>query len=105
IVLDLNLPKRNGFDVLREVRRQPWLTSIPVCILTSSEREEDVRMAYELGANCYVQKPTTFEPFVTVVRRMLEFWTMVRLPRDDTATESGDSGAFAAPPAKPSSSF
>ena len=64
IVLDLALPRRNGFEILREIRADPVLSATPVCILTYSDDETHVRTAYELGANCFVVKPPTFRPML-----------------------------------------
>jgi len=81
ILLDLNLPRRNGREVLAELKRDPELCNIPVVILTTSEAEEDVLRAYNLHANCYISKPVDFEQFIKVVRCIDEFWlSVVRLP-------------------------
>jgi two-component system, chemotaxis family, response regulator Rcp1 len=80
IFLDLQLPKRKGWDVLREVKTNQALSHIPVIIFTSSNREEDVRRAYELNANCYIQKPLDFEEFIHVVQSVEKLW-LNSLPR------------------------
>jgi two-component system, chemotaxis family, response regulator Rcp1 len=81
ILLDLNLPRRNGREVLAELKNHPELCRIPVVILTTSQAEEDVVRAYQLHANCYISKPVDFEQFIKVVRCIDEFWlTVVRLP-------------------------
>ena len=81
ILLDLNLPKKDGRDVLDEIKRDDDLKSIPVVVLTTSEAEEDVRKAYGLRANCYITKPLDLEQFVKVVKSIGEFWlTIVKLP-------------------------
>ena len=81
ILLDLNLPKMDGREVLAAIKEDPALRSIPVVILTTSEAEEDVLRSYDLHANAYVTKPVDFERFIDVVRRIDEFFvTVVRLP-------------------------
>ncbi|HEX3906819.1 MAG TPA: response regulator [Mycobacteriales bacterium] len=81
ILLDLNLPKMDGREVLAAIKEDPTLRSIPVVILTTSEAEEDVLRSYDLHANAYVTKPVDFERFIDVVRRIDEFFvTVVRLP-------------------------
>jgi CheY-like chemotaxis protein len=83
VLLDLNLPKKDGREVLKEMKADPALRRIPVIILTSSSAELDVQSAYDLGANCYITKPVDFDQFVTVVRSIEDFWlAIVRLPRD-----------------------
>lgn len=74
VILDLNLPRKDGREVLAEVKTDPHLRSIPVVILTTSEAEEDVRNCYELHANCFVTKPADFDDFNTVMRMIDEFW-------------------------------
>ena len=82
ILLDLNLPRKNGREVLAEVKSDPNLMSIPVVVLTTSADEEDVVRAYEYHANCYITKPVDFDRFIKVVRSIEDFWfTIVRLPR------------------------
>jgi CheY-like chemotaxis protein len=81
ILLDLNLPKKDGREVLEDIKRDPSLRHIPVVILTSSQAEQDILRAYDLHANCYVTKPVDFEQFITVVRSIEDFWfTIVKLP-------------------------
>ena len=81
ILLDLNLPRKDGREVLSELKADEELRYIPVVILTSSEAEEDVIRSYDLHANCYVTKPVNFEQFMHVVRSIEDFWlTVVRLP-------------------------
>jgi CheY-like chemotaxis protein len=81
ILLDLNLPKVDGREVLAEMRKHPDLRAIPVAILTSSDAERDVISSYELGANCFVTKPVGLEAFQDVVRAISTFWfTVVKLP-------------------------
>lgn len=81
ILLDLNLPRVDGRQVLAQVKADPDLRSIPVVILTSSHAEEDIARAYNLNANCYVRKPLDFDQFVKVVHNIENFWfTIVNLP-------------------------
>jgi CheY-like chemotaxis protein len=81
ILLDLNLPRMSGREVLEAIKADPTLRNIPVVILTSSEAERDVVSAYELHANCYVTKPVDLDQFINVVRSIEDFWlTIVRLP-------------------------
>lgn len=82
ILLDLNLPRKSGREVLSEIKTDPDLTPIPVVILTTSAADEDILKAYELHANCYITKPVDFDQFITVVRTIEDFWfSIVRLPR------------------------
>ncbi len=81
ILLDLNLPKKCGREVLAEIKADPALRRIPVVVLTMSQAEEDVHRAYNLNANCYISKPVDLEKFLKVVRTIKEFWlTIVKLP-------------------------
>ncbi len=81
VLLDLNLPRRDGREVLSDIKGDPSLRRIPVVILTTSEAEEDVIAAYDLHANAYVRKPVDFEQFVSAVRAIDDFFiTVVRLP-------------------------
>ena len=81
ILLDLNMPRKNGQEVLAEIKADDKLKFIPVVILTTSKAEEDVLKAYGLHANCYVVKPVDFEVFAEVVRSIEQFWfSVVRLP-------------------------
>lgn len=81
ILLDLNLPKKNGREVLEVVKQDAHLKTIPVVILTTSQAEEDVLRAYSLHANCYITKPVDFLQFTKIVRTIEEFWlTIVTLP-------------------------
>ena len=82
IFLDLNLPKKDGREVLIEIKRDDQLRRIPVVILTTSEAERDVSRAYELHANCYIKKPTDLDEYMEVIRACENFWLqIVRLPR------------------------
>ncbi|MEV0624177.1 response regulator [Nonomuraea sp. NPDC050404] len=81
ILLDLNLPRMSGLEVLREVKADIELRTIPVVILTTSEAEEDILHSYRLHANAYVSKPVDFEAFIRVVRQIDDFFvTVVKLP-------------------------
>jgi CheY-like chemotaxis protein len=81
ILLDLNLPRRDGRQVLADVKGDPDLRRIPVVVLTTSEAEEDVLRSYDLHANAYVTKPVDFDRFVEVIRQIDEFFiSVVRLP-------------------------
>jgi CheY-like chemotaxis protein len=82
ILLDLNLPRRDGREVLAEIKADPELRTIPVVVLTTSEAEEDILRSYSLHANAYVSKPVDFDRFVEVIRRIDDFFvTVVKLPR------------------------
>ena len=81
ILLDLNLPVKDGREVLAEIKADPNLKRIPVVILTTSKAEEDILKTYNLHANCYITKPVDLEQFVTVVRYIEDFWlAIVKLP-------------------------
>jgi CheY-like chemotaxis protein len=84
ILLDLNLPRRSGREVLAEIKVDENLRRIPVVVLTSSEAEQDILASYDLNANCYITKPVDLEQFIRVVRSIEDFWlTVVKLPRED----------------------
>ncbi|MDH3583781.1 MAG: response regulator [Phycisphaerae bacterium] len=81
ILLDLNLPRKDGREVLAEIRDDPDLEDIPVVVLTTSEADRDILKAYKLKANCYLTKPLDFEQFVNLVHEINSFWfTIVQLP-------------------------
>jgi CheY-like chemotaxis protein len=81
ILLDLNLPRRNGHEVLAELKSDPDLLTIPVVVLTTSQAEEDILRSYSLHANAYISKPVDFERFIDVVRQIDDFFlTLVKLP-------------------------
>jgi CheY-like chemotaxis protein len=81
ILLDLNLPKKDGRDVLKEIKGDPNLKRIPVVILTISKAEEDILKTYNLHANCYITKPVNLEQFIKVVKSIEDFWfTIAVLP-------------------------
>jgi chemotaxis family two-component system response regulator Rcp1 len=82
ILLDLNLPKKDGREVLAEIKESPSLKSIPVVILTTSESEADILRSYQLHANCYITKPVGLDGFLKVVQSIDNFWlSVVKLPR------------------------
>lgn len=84
ILLDLNMPRKDGREVLHEIKNDDRLNSIPVVVLTTSQAEQDVVRSYGLGANCYVTKPVGLKEFETVVHTIKDFWfTVVRLPARD----------------------
>jgi len=81
ILLDLNLPKKDGREVLAEIKADPSLRLIPVVVLTTSQAEEDILRTYNLHANCYVTKPVDLEQFINVVKSINDFWfSVVKLP-------------------------
>ena len=81
ILLDLNLPRKDGREVLADIKADPRLHTIPVVILTTSRAEQDVLRSYELQANCYITKPVDLDQFITVVKSIEDFWlTIVTLP-------------------------
>ena len=81
ILLDLNLPRKDGREVLEEVKQDPQLKQIPVVVLTTSKAEEDILSSYKLHANCYVTKPVGLDQFIEVIKTLENFWlTVVKLP-------------------------
>ena len=81
VILDLNLPRKDGREVLAEIKRDPALRDIPIVVLTTSDAEEDIARSYAQGANCYVTKPMGFPEFSKVVHTINDFWfTVVKLP-------------------------
>ena len=87
ILLDLNMPKKDGREALREIKSDPSLRSIPVVILTTSKEDEDVLRSYDLGANSYVTKPVTFQGLVDVVKSLGNYWLeIVELPERQRST-------------------
>lgn len=84
VLLDLNLPKKDGRQVLQEIKTDEELKAIPVVVLTTSSAEKDVAQAYKLHANCYISKPVDLEQFIQVVRAIDTFWlTLVKLPHKE----------------------
>jgi CheY-like chemotaxis protein len=83
VLLDLNLPGKDGREVLAEMKADPTLKAIPVVVLTTSQSEEDVLKSYNLGANCFITKPVGMDQFAKVVNSIEDFWfTIVRLPKN-----------------------
>jgi two-component system, chemotaxis family, response regulator Rcp1 len=81
ILLDLNMPRKDGREVLKEIKADPQLRRIPVVILTTSQADQDILHSYDLGANCYITKPVDLEQLTTVVQAIENFWfTVVKLP-------------------------
>jgi chemotaxis family two-component system response regulator Rcp1 len=81
ILLDLNLPKKDGREVLNEIKSDDTLKSIPVVVLTTSSAEQDILSSYNLRANCYITKPVGLTEFLSIVQQISDFWlTIVRLP-------------------------
>ncbi len=90
ILLDLNLPRKNGREVLAEIKADGDLGTIPIVVLTTSRAEEDVLRSYQLQANCYITKPVDFEQFLKVVRSIESFWLMlVTLPPPLRSVQTG----------------
>jgi CheY-like chemotaxis protein len=85
ILLDLNLPKKDGREVLKELKQDENLKPIPVVVITTSKSDEDILKSYNLHANCYITKPIDLEQFLTVVKAIESFWlTIVKLPPDSS---------------------
>lgn len=81
ILLDLNLPRKSGLEVLEEIKNDPVLRSIPVVIITTSQAELDILQSYNHHANCYICKPVDLDQFITVIKSIQSFWlTIVKLP-------------------------
>lgn len=86
ILLDLNLPRTDGREVLAEIKSDPDLKDLPVIILTTSLAEDDINRAYHLSANCYIKKPVTMEQFIRVIASIQRFWgEIVTLPPEPAA--------------------
>lgn len=77
IMLDLNLPRRDGREVLADIKRDEHLKSIPIVVLTTSRADQDILRAYQLNANCYINKPVDFNQFLEVIRSIESFWLCV----------------------------
>jgi CheY-like chemotaxis protein len=83
ILLDLNMPKKDGREVLAEIKSDESLRRIPVVILTTSQAEQDILKSYDLHANCYITKPVDFDQFIAVVQSVEDFWlSLVKLPAE-----------------------
>ena len=86
VLLDLNLPRKDGREVLAEIKTDPDLKHIPVVVLTTSEAEQDILKSYALHANCYVTKPVDLQRFIEIVRQIETFWLqIVKLPQSEAA--------------------
>jgi len=82
ILLDLNLPRMNGYEVLERIKHEPDWRSIPVVVLSTSDSEDDIKSCYEAHANCYITKPANYAPFLDAVSSIEEFWLRTaKLPR------------------------
>ena len=95
ILLDLKLPKVGGLEVLRRIRADPRTRVVPVLVLTSSKEEEDLRTAYDLGANGYVRKPVAFSEFSETVHTVGLFWLLLNQPPPDPQPEQSMARGFA----------
>ncbi|MCA8986280.1 MAG: response regulator [Planctomycetaceae bacterium] len=90
ILLDLNMPKKDGRQALEEIKADPHLHSIPVVVLTTSKAEEDILRSYDLGVNAYITKPVTFQELVEVMRVVALFWfEIVKLPNGQEGNSHG----------------
>jgi two-component system, chemotaxis family, response regulator Rcp1 len=87
VLLDLNLPRKNGREVLAEVKSSPALKQIPVVVLTSSKSEEDISEAYSLNANCYITKPGDLTEYVNVLKAVEDFWFFTATLPDTFSTQ------------------
>ena len=84
ILLDLNMPRMDGREALKEIKTDECLRSIPIVVLTTSESDADIFKSYDLGANCYISKPVGFDDFLKVVQSLEDFWfSVVKLPPKD----------------------
>jgi CheY-like chemotaxis protein len=95
VLLDLKLPKLNGFEILQALRQQSDFKTLPVVVLSSSNQDRDVNRSYELGANGYVQKPVDFDTFRSVIRRIVAYWLdtnltpLMALPKEPSPSRNG----------------
>ena len=81
ILLDLNMPRKDGREALMEIKADPELRSIPIIVLTTSKSEQDILKSYDLGVNCFISKPVLFEELIEVVRSIGQYWfDIVKLP-------------------------
>jgi CheY-like chemotaxis protein len=88
VLLDLNMPGKDGREALAEIKEDPDLRRIPVVVLTTSKAEEDILRSYDLGVNSYITKPVTFDGLVEVVRRLGQYWfEIVQLPPDRSGSD------------------
>ncbi len=87
VLLDLNMPRKDGREALREIKTDPQLRRIPVVVLTTSVADEDISRAYKLGVSSYITKPVTFDGLIDVVKSLNDYWLqIVTIPRDHTVT-------------------
>jgi CheY-like chemotaxis protein len=93
VLLDLKMPKVDGLEVLRQMRRDPALKHVPVVVFTSSRERKDFIRAYQLGANAYVVKPLGFKEFVSVLRTVKQFWLVANEPPPVDLTKAADGAA------------
>ncbi len=92
ILLDLNMPKKDGREALKEIKADPYLRGIPVVILTTSKAEEDIYRTYNLGVNSFITKPVTFESLVLITKELGRYWfEIVELPQGHNGQQSGQS--------------
>ncbi|HLF26002.1 MAG TPA: response regulator [Anaerolineae bacterium] len=90
ILLDLNMPRKDGREALKEIKADPGLRRIPVVVLTTSKAEEDILRTYDLGVNSFITKPVTFEALVNIVRSLTRYWfEIVELPTERVGSLSG----------------
>jgi CheY-like chemotaxis protein len=90
LLLDINMPKKNGFEVMQELKGDPQLRSLPVIMLTTSDREEDIVLSYAYGAASYIRKPVDLDQFRAVVKQFEIYWTLVsRIPAYESSTQQG----------------
>lgn len=80
ILLDINLPKRNGIEVLQKIKTEPILKRIPVIMLTTSKRDEDIIQSYDLGVNSYIMKPVEFDKFIQTIKNIELYWILTNTP-------------------------
>lgn len=97
IMLDINLPKADGIEVLREIRAHPIYRTVPVVMLTTSQQETDVRRSYELGANSYIAKPVSFETFLELIGRITIYWLATNVPAPAPIRPMSDRSGAGAP--------
>ncbi len=80
ILLDLNLPKRNGIEILQKIKAEPILKRVPVIMLTTSKRDEDIMQSYDLGVNSYIMKPVEFDKFIQTIKNIELYWVLTNTP-------------------------
>lgn len=92
ILLDLKMPKVDGLEVLRQIKNDPEMKTVPVVIMTSSREEQDIVRSYQLGVNAYVVKPVKFQGFVDAVKQLGVFWAVLNEPPPETKYHSSATG-------------